>query len=489
MNFFDILFKRIEGFFKSMLSRITTKLGKIRQLPVIAAKKSKDILQGIVKFIIKKPSELSDYVKLGGTYVAKRALLAWLLLAAAAVLAVIWLLIPFLQRTLFTRKLTVNTADFFTAAGNAEVYTEYGTLLYTGKLSGGAAQGDGRLYDDGVLVYQGGFADNEYSGNGKLFAASGSLVYDGGFSDSVYSGSGKLYDDEGKLLYEGEFSAGLYDGNGTEYYPSGKIRSRGVYTAGVLNGEGQTYAENGSLIYSGGFVNGKYSGSGELYSDGALKYVGSFVDGEMSGEGTEYSPFGAKVYSGGFSSGVYSGTGTLYIWKNGFRLEGQFENGLANGVCTIFRDNGEQIFTGSMVNGEISWYSFVNADKNAVQAAFTSASGERALSDGRTLVYYGDFGCGFIFDADGKPDRMLVTGEQKLYGAAAGGTPQSLEEDPGELYDSYAYSPTASDRRLMKYINIDAPKQAVCEKYLRDGIFVKLYLFDGYIKWYEIGAV
>lgn len=489
MNFFDILFKRIEGFFKSLLSRLTTKLGKIRQLPVTAAKKAKDILQGIFKFIVRKPSELSDYVKLGGTYVAKRALLAWLLLAAAAVMAVVWLLIPFLQRTFFTRRVTVNTADFFTAAGNAEVYTEYGTLLYAGKLSEGAAQGDGRLYDDGVLIYQGSFADNEYSGSGSLYTASGALLYEGEFSGSVYSGEGKLYGEGGVLLYEGGFSAGLYDGKGTEYYPSGRIRSRGSYTAGVLDGEGQLYAEDGKLVYSGGFLNGKYSGSGELYGDnGKLLYMGGFTDGVRSGEGTEYGSDGEKIYSGGFASGAYSGSGTLYRWNGAFRLEGQFENGLANGQCTIFRGNGEQIFTGTMTDGEISWYSFVTADKSAVQTAFTSASGERALSDGRTLVYYADFGCGFIFSADGKPDRMLITGGQELYGASAGASGSSPEK-PGELYDSYAYAPTAADRRVMKYIGVDAPSEAVCEKYLRDGIFVKLYLFDGRVKWYEIGAV
>ena len=489
MNFLDILFKRIEGFFKSMLSRLTTKLSKIKQLPVAAAKKAKDILRGIVNFIIKKPDKLGDYVKLGGSYVAKRALLGWLLLAAAVVLAVVWFLVPFLQKNLFTQKIIVNTAAFFTADGNAEVYTEYGTLLYTGKLSGGAAQGDGRLYDNGVLLYQGSFENNEYSGSGKLFEPDGTLKYEGGFSGSLYSGSGKLYTDSGALIYDGEFSAGMYDGTGTEYYENGRLRSRGDFTAGVLNGNGQIYDENGALIYSGGFTNGKYSGTGELYENGVLKYTGAFIDGEMSGEGTEYSADGSKVYSGGFSRGIYSGSGTLFNWNGGFRLEGQFENGLANGVCSVFRSTGDQIFSGNMTNGEISWYSYIHADMNTVQAAFTSGSEPRQIG-GKTLIYYADFGCGFLFTDDGKPDRMLITGGQKLYGASTGNTlKQSAPEDFGEPFDSYAFRPTDSDKQLMKYLGVDAPSKMTCEKYMQDGCFIKLYSLDDNVIWYEIGAV
>lgn len=489
MNFLDILFKRIEGFFKSMLSRLTTKLSKIKQLPVTAAKKAKDILRGMVSFVIKKPSELGDYVKLGGNYVAKRALLGGLLLAAAVVLAVVWLLVPLLKKNLFTQKLVVNTADFFTADGSAEVYTQYGTLLYAGRVSGGAAQGDGRLYDNGVLVYQGGFEDNEYSGNGKLYDLNGILKYEGGFSGSVYSGSGKLYTDSGTLVYDGDFSGGLYSGNGTEYYANGRIRAQGSYAAGQLNGDGRLYSEDGNPVYSGGFVNGKYSGNGELYENGTLKYVGGFVDGEMSGEGTEYSPKGGKTYSGGFSNGIYSGSGTLYGWNGDLRVEGQFEDGLANGVCSIFRSTGEQIFCGNMTNGEISWYSYIHADKSTVQAAFTAGTEERSAGGG-TLLFFGELGCGFLFSDDGKADRMIITGTQRLYGAETGKAPgKSAPEGFGEPYDSYEFRPTSADRRLMKYLGIDAPARMICEKYISGGSFIKLYSADDKVLWYETGAV
>lgn len=481
MNFLDILFRRIEGFFKSMLSRVTAKLSKIRQLPVTAAKKAKDILRGMVTFIIKKPSELCDYVKLGNTYVAKRALLGVLLLIAAAVLLVIWLLVPFLQRTLFARKLTVNTAEFFAAEGSAEVYTEYGTLLYRGNITKGAAQGSGKLYDNGEMVYLGDFADNEYNGSGKLYS-DGVLIYDGGFEASLYSGSGKLYDSDGVLIYSGDFAGGLYDGEGTEYFPDGSVSRRGTFTAGVLNGEGQLYADGGKLIYSGGFVNGIYSGSGELYEDGVLKYVGSFVDGAMSGEGTEYSPDGSKVYSGGFSAGVYSGSGKLYAYKDGMTIEGQFENGAANGVCSIYRSSGEQIFSGSVINGEINWFSLISLERSAVAAAFPTASGERDI-DGRTLVFCADLNVGFIFGADGKPDRMVLSGSNAFDNL------DSFVPLGAEPYSAYVCETTAADRQLMRYIGVEPSDSMVCRKYISSGMFVKTISIMGSLEYMEIGMI
>lgn len=481
MNFFDILFRRIEGFFKSLLSRLTAKLSKIRQLPLTAAKKAKDILRGMVSFIIRKPSELSDYIKVGGSYIAKRALLGGILLAAAAVMLVVWLLVPFLQRTLFTQRLTVNTADFFAAEGRAEVYTKYGTLLYRGDLVNGSAQGSGRLYDNGQMVYAGDFSDNEYSGSGKLYSGS-VLIYDGGFEQSLYSGSGKLYDSDGVLLYDGGFSNGLYDGDGTEYYPDGSVHRRGTFTAGVLSGEGQLFAEGGKLVYSGGFVNGSYSGSGQLYENGALKYVGSFVDGVMSGEGTEYSADGGRVYSGGFDAGVYSGSGKLYAYIDGMTVEGEFENGLANGACTIYLADGKKVFSGDMINGEINWRGYITADRSAIAAAFPAASDDRDLG-GRTLTFCAELGAGFVFGADGKPDRMVMTGKTADENLGA-----FLPEKTG-FYSGYSCETTAADRRLMRYIGAEPSDTMVCEKYINGGVFVKTCRAGDELEYVEIGSV
>lgn len=64
------------------------------------------------------------------------------------------------------------------------------TVLFTGRLDDGVIQGDGKSYDyDGNLVYEGGFADDQYDGDGRLYQ-NGRLLYDGAFAKNAYEGSG-----------------------------------------------------------------------------------------------------------------------------------------------------------------------------------------------------------------------------------------------------------------------------------------------------------
>ena len=61
---------------------------------------------------------------------------------------------------------------------------------------------------DGAVRYEGEFADNLYSGAGKLYDGRGALIYDGTFRAGLYDGEGKLYGESGLLLYEGAFVKG-----------------------------------------------------------------------------------------------------------------------------------------------------------------------------------------------------------------------------------------------------------------------------------------
>lgn len=461
---FELIYRRIEGFIKSTISRIATLFGKIRRLPLLIAKKAKDLLRDVINFIIKKPSELSDYVKFGGSYVAKRALLAWVLLAAAAVLCVIWFVVPFIRSSFFTSRLVVNTPQFHTASGKAEVYTENGTLLYSGVMKDGKANGDGRLYKSGSLVYQGEFADNEYNGVGRL------------------------YDEFGVLVYSGEFADSLYSGTGSEYYPNGSIKVTGTYVSGMLEGEAALYSENKELIYSGGFSAGKFNGKGELYEDGQLVYKGDFVNGERTGEGTFFDN-GEKVYSGGFLAGKYSGNGILYRYETDMRLEGVFEDGYANGNAQLYSSEGELLYSGSMSKGKIAYLSYASADRQQTEQCFTEKAVVRELG-GKSIVHYPQLGVGFIFNADNKTDRIVITGEQQLLNAGVGALQSDFSIPEGAAkYSEYSFTPTKSDIKQLSYLGIQPPVLLDTVKYIRDNVFLKLYYSGGKLLYYEIGVV
>ncbi len=461
---FEIIYRRIEGVIKSSISRISVKLAKFKRLPLMVAKKAKDLLKDVVNFVGKKPSELSDYIKIGGSYVAKRALLAGILLTAAVVLAVIWFAVPFLKKTFFTSRLVVNTPEFHTATGKAEVYTADGSLLYSGEMKEGKASGDGKLYRGDVLVYQGEFADNEYNG------------------------SGKLYDEFGVLEYSGEFTDSRFNGAGTEYYSNGGIKVTGSYVSGMLEGEAALYSENGSLLYSGGFSSGKYNGKGELYEDGELVYKGDFVNGEMTGEGTQYKD-GEKVYSGGFLAGKYSGSGILYRYKTDMRLEGVFEDGLANGNAEVYSPSGELLYSGAMSLGEIAYLAYAAADRQQVEQCFTENAVVRELG-GKSIVHYSELGVGFIFGADGKTDRIIVTGEPRLLNAEVGTAQSGFYAPEGAAkYSEYDFALTEFDIKQLSYCGIKPPELLKVSKYIKDNVFLKLYFSGGRLLFYEVGIV
>ena len=70
---------------------------------------------------------------------------------------------------------------------------------------------------EGTLIYDGEFAESEFSGNGILYYPSGQMEYDGTFAENLFEGTGIQYRESGSRLYEGEFSDGMKEGTGVYY--------------------------------------------------------------------------------------------------------------------------------------------------------------------------------------------------------------------------------------------------------------------------------
>lgn len=105
-------------------------------------------------------------------------------------------------------------------------------------------------------------------------------------------GNGQIYKD-GQLVYDGGFVLDKYDGIGTWYSKSGE-KYVGELKNDEQNGIGKQYGADGKLIYEGSFKNGKYNGTGTYYFSTGEKYVGGFTDGQPSGVGMMYGPGGSS---------------------------------------------------------------------------------------------------------------------------------------------------------------------------------------------------
>ena len=71
----------------------------------------------------------------------------------------------------------------------------------------------------------------------------------------------KEYNEEGKLLYEGDYRDNERDGKGKEFDKNGKIIFEGEFSIGKRwNGKGKEYNDDHELIYEGKYLNGKKIG-------------------------------------------------------------------------------------------------------------------------------------------------------------------------------------------------------------------------------------
>ena len=79
---------------------------------------------------------------------------------------------------------------------------------FTGKIVDGKKNGQGKFYDNALMIREGEWKDNELNGDGKEYNDFGRLLYKGEFKDGYYV-KGCLYYYDGRT-YEGEFKLSKY---------------------------------------------------------------------------------------------------------------------------------------------------------------------------------------------------------------------------------------------------------------------------------------
>mgnify|MGYP002626993872 CR=1 FL=1 len=91
--------------------------------------------------------------------------------------------------------------------GTIEEYNNNNELIYKGEYSNGKRNGKGKEYEDGELIFEGIFLNNERK-EGKEFYSDGSIFYEGEYLHGLKNGKGKEYSQRGLLLFEGEYLNG-----------------------------------------------------------------------------------------------------------------------------------------------------------------------------------------------------------------------------------------------------------------------------------------
>lgn len=128
-------------------------------------------------------------------------------------------------------------------------------IIYTGELINGLFTNYAKLYNNGLLYYQGKFISGRKYGNGTLFDEKNNKIYSGNFKDDMKNGFGIEYYTNGVIKYQGNWFDNLYDGDGISYYNDGNVYYEGHCWKGKRFGLGSTYSEYGELLYKGIYIN------------------------------------------------------------------------------------------------------------------------------------------------------------------------------------------------------------------------------------------
>lgn len=135
---------------------------------------------------------------------------------------------------------------------NAKVFNTSNILKYLGQIDYGDFHGNGTYYNnDGTIKYSGTFNQNTW--------------YLGEQLNGKFHGKGKIYQD-GIIIFDGNFSNGLKHGTGTDYYLNGKIKYSGDFSNGLAHGQGKQYDFCGYLVYSGEFSNNNFNKQDKQYN-------------------------------------------------------------------------------------------------------------------------------------------------------------------------------------------------------------------------------
>ena len=168
----------------------------------------------------------------------------------------------------------------------------------------GKGKGEGKAYEDGVLVYEGMFQDFLPNGRGKYLYGEieeGSARYEGEFVDGLPEGQGVMTIDwdaeDFTFTIDGVWKEGIY------YTHSGAV----LFDVDDPDAMQWWYEYDDGSHYVGSWKDGKIEGMGIMFYSGGDYYEGNWKDGKANGQGTYYLEDG-RYYTCEWKEGKPAGT-------------------------------------------------------------------------------------------------------------------------------------------------------------------------------------
>lgn len=190
--------------------------------------------------------------------------------------------------------------------GEGLLYNQFGEVLFRGTYVDDNLEGEGYIYDDGVVIYKFFYKNNKRDQSVCICYSESSILM-------------KEFSPEGNLIYCGGFNSDYQrEGYGAEY-TQGFLSSYGLYENNVINLRIKTFS-NGimreynksndeEVIYIGEYKDSieegfPREGEGREYADSCLLFHGLYENNKRHGKGTLFFSYGIARLKGIWKEGV-----------------------------------------------------------------------------------------------------------------------------------------------------------------------------------------
>ena len=246
-----------------------------------------------------------------------------------------------------------------------EIDPKTGTLAFKGAYRNGVAEGvhrqyneDGdviasKIYKNGIVLFEG-IVDEEGRKQGpwKWFYETGQLKAKGSYKDNLKVGNWEYYYMDGEIEQSGSYLRGLPDGLWTWLYENGQTWREEEYVMGEEDGPSIEYSDSGSVIAKGSYIEGLKEGFWE-FEINDHREEGEYFEGERKGKWKYYYLDSEKLsFEGEFENGLENGVHVYYYPDGSVKRRGNYSAGVKNGLWEYFNEAGERIITIEYEDGQ-----------------------------------------------------------------------------------------------------------------------------------------
>src|SRR6218665_1644788 len=188
-------------------------------------------------------------------------------------------------------------------------------------------------YSNDVLQFEGNSTTEKepffLEGNVKYYGSDGQLVTNATMLHNKRHGLYEEFYESGAPKVSGHFIDGKASGVYTEYYPTGQIGNTANFKMGKTNGTHTKYTFNGEVEYRLNYIDGVLNGPYESYEYGKLETKGTTKNGIQEGKCYTYNQDGSQRFSYSVKNGHLDGMFTETSPDGKLLTEAEFKDGKA----------------------------------------------------------------------------------------------------------------------------------------------------------------